>query len=67
MENILKHEIYTGYKTMTWRLKKYEIAYYEGANGSGVFRERYRLNIEPVIDYETYEKVCRIRQERSNY
>ena len=29
IENIIKNETYTGYKTMKWDLKKYEIPYYE--------------------------------------
>ena len=62
IESILKNETYTGYKTMKWDLKKYELQYYEGATKAGTFVERYKLNLEPIISEELYAVATRIRE-----
>lgn len=67
IESILKNETYTGYKTMKWDLKKYEIQYYEGATKAGTFIERYKLNLEPIIPEELFIIATKIRASRSKY
>ncbi len=60
IEYLLGNEMYTGYKTISWNLKKYEISYY-GAKKSGIFKERYKMSIEPIIWEELFELVQKIR------
>ncbi len=67
VEWVLKNETYTGFKTMKWYLKKYEVPYYEWATKAGTFIERYRLNLEPIISEELYQEVTKIRSGRNNY
>lgn len=66
MEAILRQDIYTGCKTMTWKLKPYEVQYF-GATKPGPFTETYKLDLEPIISQELYAKVASIRSGRSNY
>jgi DNA invertase Pin-like site-specific DNA recombinase len=66
IEAILKQDIYTGSKTMTWKLKPYEVRYF-GATKPGAFSETYKLDIEPIISKELFEKVAAIRSGRDNY
>lgn len=61
IEGILKNETYTGYKTMRWFLKKYEVPYYEGATKPGTFVERYKLNLEPIVSEALFAVVSKIR------
>ena len=60
IERLLANEMYMWYKTISWNLKKYEISYYEWAKKSGIFKERYKMNIEPIISEELFELVQRI-------
>lgn len=67
IEAILKNETYTGYKTMNWDLKKYELQYYEGSTKTGTFTERYKLNLEAIISEELFAVATKIRASRSKY
>jgi len=66
IEAILRQDIYTGFKTMTWKLKPYEVQYF-GATKPGPFTETYKLDIDPIISQDLYKKVASIRSGRSNY
>lgn len=65
IERLLANEMYMGYKTISWNLKKYEISYYEWAKKSGIFKERYKMSIEPIISEDLFELVQRIRLSKS--